>query len=255
MGVRVASRLHELSIFFPCYNEAANLPALVHDALSAAPSLADRFELVIVDDGSRDETATIARDLAAANPGVVRFVQHEQNLGYGAALRSGFSAARFSWIAFTDGDCQFRIADLARLIDVADRATPSVVVGFRIRRADPLLRLAYAAVYRFANRVWFGLNLRDVDCAMKLFRSSALQGVRVASDGAFFSAELMIKLRRRGVLVREVGVPHHPRTKGMPSGARLSVVTRAVRDFWRLRLNLWRNKKAALASGRLLRED
>ena len=255
MGVRVASRLHELSIFFPCYNEAANLPALVHEALSAAPSLADRFELIIIDDGSHDETATIARGLAAAHPGVVRFVQHAKNLGYGAALRSGFSTARFGWIAFTDGDCQFRIADLERLVEIADRASPSVAVGFRIRRADPLLRLAYAAVYRFANRVWFGLNLRDVDCAMKLFRSSALQGVRVASDGAFFSAELMIKLRRRGVLVREVGVPHHPRTKGMPSGARLSVVTRAVRDFWRLRLNLWRNKTAALASGRLLRED
>lgn len=242
-------------MFFPCYNEAENLPALIHDALAAAPSLADHFELIIVDDGSRDETATIAQGLAAAHPGVVRFVRHKQNLGYGAALRSGFSAARHSWIAFTDGDCQFRVADLARLIGVVNHTAPSVVVGFRIRRADPLLRLAYAAVYRFANRVWFGLNLRDVDCAMKLFPTSALHGVHVASDGAFFSAELMIKLQRHGLLVREVGVPHHPRTKGMPSGARLSVVTRAVRDFWRLRLSLWRNKNAALTSGRLLRED
>jgi hypothetical protein len=90
---------------------------------------------------------------------------------------------------------------------------------------------------------------------MKLFPTSVLNEVHVASDGAFFSAELVIKLHHRGALVREVGVPHHPRTKGIPSGARLSVVTRAVRDFWRLRLSLWRNKNAALASGRLLRED
>jgi glycosyltransferase involved in cell wall biosynthesis len=111
-----AARLPELSWFFPAHDEEANLEPLVAEALAALPALADRFEIVIVDDGSRDATPAIADRLAADHPDVVRVVHHPTNLGYGAALRSGFRAARFAAVAFTDGDRQFRVADLGRLI-------------------------------------------------------------------------------------------------------------------------------------------
>jgi glycosyltransferase involved in cell wall biosynthesis len=246
----------ELSYFFPAHNEEANLAGLVAEAVETLPSLAERFEIVIVDDGSRDRTPQIADELAAANPGVVRVVHHPTNLGYGAALRSGFRAARLGLLGFTDGDRQFKVADLGRLIEriqAPDR--PDVVVGYRMKRADPLVRTIYARLYRLANRIWFGLRVRDVDCACKVFRREALQGIRVESGGAFFSAELLIKLSAAGRRIEEVGVPHYPRTAGSPTGAKPSVIWRAVKDFWSLRLRLWSNRNRALRRGAAMLGD
>jgi glycosyltransferase involved in cell wall biosynthesis len=245
-----AARVPALSYFFPAHNEEANLEGLVAEALDALPALAERFEIIAVDDGSRDATGAIADRLADAHPGVVRAVHHPTNLGYGAALRSGFRAARYDLVCFTDGDRQFRVADLGRLTArLVGPDAPDVVAGYRIHRADPLIRTVYARLYKLANRVWFGLRVRDVDCACKLFRRAALEGVHVESGGAFFSAELLIKLRAAGRSVVEVGVPHHPRTAGSPTGAKVSVIWRAVRDFWGLRLRMWVNRGRALRRG------
>lgn len=244
------ARVPALSYFFPAHNEAENLEALVEEALGALPALAERFEIIAVNDGSRDATGEIADRLAAAHPDVVRVIHHPTNLGYGAALRSGFRAARHDLVCFTDGDRQFRVADLGLLTArLAAPDAPDVVAGYRIRRADPPVRILYARLYKLANRVWFGLRVRDVDCACKLFRRDALAGVRVESGGAFFSAELLIKLRASGRTVVEVGVPHHPRTAGSPTGARPSVIWRAVKDFWSLRLRMWANRASALRRG------
>jgi glycosyltransferase involved in cell wall biosynthesis len=245
-----ASRVARLSYFFPAHNEEANLESLVDEALAALPDLAETFEIIAVDDGSRDATASIAERLAERHPGVVRLVRHPVNLGYGAALRSGFGAARYELVAFTDGDRQFKVADVGRLTArLAAADAPDVVVGFRIKRADPLVRTLYARAYRLANRIFFGLRVTDVDCACKLFRRSALERLRVDSGGAFFSAELLIKLQADGASVAEVGIPHYPRTAGSATGAKPQVIVRAVRDFWRLRLRMWANRRAALRRG------
>jgi glycosyltransferase involved in cell wall biosynthesis len=238
-----------LSYFFPAHNEEANLEGLLTEALATLPTLADTFEIIVVDDGSRDATGAIADELAAAHA-EVRAVHHQVNLGYGAALRSGFAASRHELIAFTDGDRQFHVADLGLLaarLAAPDR--PDAVVGFRIHRADPLARTVYASLYRLANRIFFGLSVRDVDCACKLFRREALDGIAVESGGAFFSAELLIKLRARRRRIAEVGVPHYARTAGRPTGANPQVVLRAVRDFWSLRLRLWAAPTRALRGG------
>jgi glycosyltransferase involved in cell wall biosynthesis len=249
----VTDRLARLSYFFPAHNEEANLAGLVEEALATLPRLADEFEILVVNDGSRDATGRIADELVAAHPGIVRAVHHPTNLGYGAALRSGFRAARLDHVAFTDGDRQFHVEDLGRLIDrMAGADRPDVVVGFRIKRADPLVRTLYARAYRLANRIFFGLRVRDVDCACKLFRRPALDGIGVESGGAFFSAELMIKLHAAGRTIAEVGVPHYPRTAGSPTGAKPSVIFRAVRDFWLLRLRMWSNRERALRRGERL---
>jgi glycosyltransferase involved in cell wall biosynthesis len=246
----MTTRVARLSYFFPAHNEEANLEGLVEEALAVLPTLADTFEIIAVNDGSRDRTREIADALAAANPGIVRVVHHEVNRGYGAALRSGFAAARYDLVAFTDGDRQFRIEDLARLTSrLVEADAPDVVAGFRIKRADPLIRTIYARLYRLANRIFFGLTVTDVDFACKVFRRGALDGLRVESGGAFFSAELLIKLRAAGRTVVEVGVPHYPRTAGSPTGAKPQVILRAVRDFWRLRLHLWANPRRALRRG------
>jgi glycosyltransferase involved in cell wall biosynthesis len=250
------TRVERLSYFFPAHNEEANIEGLVAEALETLPALAERFEIIAVDDGSKDATGRLADELAARHPDLVRAVHHPTNLGYGAALRSGFAAARYDLIAFTDGDRQFKVADIGRLTArSAEPDAPDVVVGFRIKRADPLIRTAYARAFRLANRIFFGLRVTDVDGACKLYRRAALEDIRVESDGAFFSAELIIKLREAGRSVVEVGVPHYPRTAGAATGAKPSVIVRAVRDFWRLRLHLWVNRSRALRRGEPILAD
>ena len=253
----MVTRVAALSYFFPAHDEAENIEALVAEALDVLPRLADRFEIIAIDDGSRDATPALADALAAANPDLVRVVHHRVNRGYGAALRSGFRAARYPLVCFTDGDRQFRLADLARLLDrLAATDEPDVVLGYRLRRADPALRLVYARAYRACLRLFFGLRVRDPDCACKLLKRDALRDVRLESGGAFLSAELLIKLRERGRRLVEVGVPHYPRTAGRASGANPRVILRAIRDFWRLRLRLWFAHDEALERGdRVLGEE
>ena len=248
------SRVPALSYFFPAHDEAENIEALVAEALVELATLAQGFEIICVDDGSTDGTAEIADRLAAEHPDVVRVIHHRANLGYGSAVRTGLGAARYPLVCFTDGDRQFRVADLGRLLTRLDQGDDptvraDVVAGYRIERADPALRLAYARFYRACLRLFFGLTVRDPDCACKLFRRDVLEGVRVESGGAFLSAELLIKIGVRGGVIVEQGVPHHPRTAGRASGADPRVVARAVRDFWALRLRLWADRTGALRRG------
>ena len=254
--IPASARVPRLSYFFPAHNEEANLEGLVLEALDTLPRIADEFEIIAVDDGSTDRTRGIADRLAAEHPGVVRVIHHDRNRGYGGALRSGFEASRFDLLCFTDGDRQFRVADLARLTArMAEPDRPAVVAGYRIKRADPFVRIAYARTYKLANRIFFGLRVRDVDCACKLFTRASLEGVRVESAGAFFSAELLIKTRSIGRSIVEVGIPHYPRTAGSPTGANPSVIWLAMKDFWALRLRLWANRERALRRGKPILES
>ncbi len=247
----IPARVPRLSYFFPAHNEEANIEALVAEALDALPTLAETFEIIAVNDGSKDRTGEIADRLAAEHPDIVRAVHLRPNRGYGGALRAGFEASRYELLAFTDGDRQFRVADIGRLTArMAQADNPDVVVGYRIKRADPLVRVLYARTYKLANRIFFGLRVTDVDCACKLFHRAALEGVRVESGGAFFSAELLNRIRQAGRSIAEVGVPHYARVAGSPTGAKPAVVWRAVRDFWLLRLRLWANRDRAMKRGR-----
>lgn len=244
-------RAEALSYFFPAHDEAENIEALVEEALLELGRLAERFEIICVDDGSTDGTAEIADRLEAAHTETVRVVHHPTNLGYGAAVRSGLAAARFPLVCFTDGDRQFRIADLGLLLARLEHSDPppDVVAGFRLKRADPLLRLIYARGYRACLGFFFGLRIQDPDCACKLFRRDAIRAVNLESEGAFLSAELLIKIKAAGGVIAEQGVPHYARVAGRASGADPRVVGLAIRDFWALRLRLWANRTRALRRG------
>jgi glycosyltransferase involved in cell wall biosynthesis len=235
----VPARLEGLSFFFPALNEEDNVAPIVDEALTVLPRFADDIEITVVDDGSTDRTGEIADELASKDPRI-RVIHHGARRGYGGAVRSGLVAATKPWVFFTDGDRQFALEDLGRLIEAADGA--DAVVGYRIKRADPARRLFVAWVYNRLIRLLFGGGWRDVDCAFKLFRREVFVRVpleRVRSNGAFFSPELLITLRRAGVRVRQVGVRHFPRTAHEPKGASPRVIVRAIRDLLRLRARLW----------------
>jgi glycosyltransferase involved in cell wall biosynthesis len=235
----VPARLDGLSFFFPALNEEDNVAPIVEEALAVLPRFADDIEITVVDDGSSDRTGAIADELAKKDPRV-RVIHHGTRRGYGGAVRSGLVAATKPWIFFTDGDRQFALEDLGLLVAAADGA--DAVVGYRIKRADPTRRLFVAWVYNRLIRLLFGGGWRDVDCAFKLFRRDVFTRVpleRVRSNGAFFSPELLITLRRARVRVRQVGVRHFPRTAHEPKGASPRVIMRAIRDLIRLRARLW----------------
>ncbi len=235
----MAARLPSLSFFFPAYNEEGNVEPVVRDALATLPRFADEFEVIIVDDGSRDRTPEIADRLAASDPRV-RVVHHPRNRGYGGAVRSGLTSSRNAFIFYTDGDQQFRLDDLSRLIDAL--GDHDAAIGYRIKRRDPWRRRFTAWVYNRLIRILFGSTIRDVDCAFKLFRADVFQRVplaQVRSNGAFFSAETLLTLRSRGIRMVEVPIPHYPRTVGENTGASVKVTLRAIRDLLRLRLRLW----------------
>jgi glycosyltransferase involved in cell wall biosynthesis len=235
----VPARLNGLSFFFPALNEEHHVAAIVEEALSVLPRFADDLEVTVVDAGSSDRTGAIADELASRDSRV-RVIHHKARRGYGGAVRSGLVAATKPWVFYTDGDRQFALEDLARLVAASDGA--DAVVGYREKRADPARRLFVAWVYNHLIRLLFGGSWRDVDCAFKLFRRDVFERVpleRVRSNGAFFSPELLITLRRAGVRVRQVGVRHFPRTAGEPKGAPPRVIIRAIRDLLRLRARLW----------------
>lgn len=231
----MTGKLPGLTFFFPAYNEEEHVEAVVAEALNTLPRFAERLEIIIIDDGSADRTPELADALAAAHP-EVSVVHHKPNRGYGGAVRSGLLSARQPFVFFTDGDRQFGLDDLRRLIAEVDEA--DAVIGYRIKRMDPPRRLLIAWVYNRLISVLFGGGFRDVDCAFKLFRTSVFQRMpldRVKSNGAFFSAELLINLRRAGIPMKQVGVPHYPRTLGEATGANPRIILRAIRDLLTLR--------------------
>src|SRR6185437_8966061 len=202
-----------LSIFFPTYNEEKNIRESVERTLRVAeesPYISE-FEILIINDGSSDRTKKVAEELMKEYR-EVRLITHDKNQGYGAALKTGIAAAQLDYIFFTDADLQFDIIELQNLLVHLDEYP--VVIGYRAPRQDPYMRLLNARVWNLLNRVLFGLKVRDIDCAFKIFKRSEVQPLRLRSKGAMISAETLIRLKRRHVPIKEVPVSHLPRVAG-----------------------------------------
>jgi glycosyltransferase involved in cell wall biosynthesis len=229
-----------LTFFFPAYNEEENVAETVRRALDEIGSLVGgSIEVLVVDDGSTDRTPQLADELAAGDERVR--VHHQANRGYGGALRAGFEQASGELIGFSDGDLQFDLREMDRLLArIEDPSRPvDVVIGFRIKRRDPPHRLFIAKTYNAIASVLFGLRVRDIDCAMKLFRREVFDGLPLTTDSPFLSAELLIKLRARGERIAQVGVNHYPRAAGTNTGASFTKILRTFRDLAVLRVRLW----------------
>jgi glycosyltransferase involved in cell wall biosynthesis len=220
-----------ISVFFPCYNEQDNVGRTTQRAIEVLEELGADFEIILVNDGSADETGVRA-DAIAAGDRRVRAVHHPQNMGYGAALQSGIREAKKELIFFTDGDGQFDISEIKLLLPLI--TTNDLVCGYRLDRKDPLMRKLNGWMWTRLVNLLFGMNIRDIDCAFKLFRAEIFEGVKLSSAGALISAEILARATRRGFRIAEVGVHHYPRTAGKQTGAKLRVILRAFKELFKL---------------------
>lgn len=225
-----------ISVVLPAHNEEENIKRTVDNCVLYLENRVGEYEVIVVNDGSVDRTGDIVKELSSANSKII-LVNHDVNRGYGSALRSGFDAAALEYIFFMDSDGQFNIHDLDRLLPYAGEK--EIVIGYRENRADSMIRYLNAWLYGMYIRLIFGLGVRDMDCAFKIFPKKAYQSVKpIKADGALFSAEFLIKLKKKGHNLREVPVRHFPRKFGAQSGADIHVILKMFRESWKLRNEL-----------------
>jgi len=225
-----------LTVSMPAYNEAANIAAMIDLVRARVAPLVDDFEIIVVNDGSADETGEIVRRIAAEDPRV-RLIEHPVNQGYGAAVADGIWAASKELVFFTDSDLQFDLSELPQFLKRIGEA--DMVIGYRYARSDPWFRTLFGHGWSWLVNLLFGYTARDVDCAFKLFRRQILDKVQVKSRGAMFSAEFLIKVKRAGFKIVEEPVSHYPRRAGSQTGARLRVIARAFKELFKMRWRMW----------------
>ncbi len=226
------AKVPSLSFFFPAYNEEANVEALVRKAQRILPEIAQQWEVIPVNDGSKDRTGEIVTRLAAEDPEHVHPVHHEVNRGYGGAVISGYENAKHDLVFFTDGDNQFDIREITLLVEKLDEG--DLILGYRRNRRDSALRKLNAFLWGSLVKLLFGFQVRDVDCAFKLVKRRVLDKVKLTASGAMVSTELLARSHKEGFHFVEVGVTHYPRTAGTQTGANPKVILRAFGELFKL---------------------
>lgn len=222
-----------LSVILPCFNEEQNIAHSVRDVAAWMKADGVEGEIIVVDDGSKDQSLRVLNDLAG-EIGNLRIVRHERNQGYGLAVRSGCDAATTEWISFMDSDGQFRAADMALLLAHADDC--AFITGRRAHRADGFVRNSLGKILGAMNLLVLGLWVRDVNCGLKLFRRDIWPTIRPTHGvEKLFNTEMFLRLKRKGIPWKTVNVPHYPRRAGTPTGGSIRVILRMFKELWNLK--------------------
>lgn len=220
-----------ISIILPVYNEKDNIETTVKSILDFLPRIADKFEIILVDDGSVDGTGSIIKTLSQ-NSSCIKEVYHHKNIGYGVTLKSGFKIAQYPLLFFMDSDGQYEISEIVKLIGYIGEF--DIVVGVRTIRRDSWHRITLGILYNLVICLLFRLKLRDITCGFKLIRKSAIERMELKSTGGFINAEILIKAKRKGYLIKEVNIEHLQRTKGAQGGANPRVFIKKIVEMFRL---------------------
>ena len=226
-------RFSSLSVFFPAYNDAPSLPELIAKTFAVLESQVADYEVIVINDGSWDKTGEVLEELRLRRAPYMRVVTHEQNRGYGGALRSGFGAATKDWVFYTDGDGQYDPSDLPRLLDLV-RADTGLINGYKLERHDPAHRIWIGNVYNFCARLLFRIKIRDIDCDYRLIRRDLLERIQLTSTSGTICVELVRKLELTGCGVVETGVHHYPRLHGRSQFFRVKSLLKTLVELLRL---------------------
>ncbi len=230
-------RFASLSVFFPAYNDAPSMPGLIAKTFEVLERHASDYEVIVVNDGSYDNTGEVLETLREKYAPLMRVVTHPQNRGYGGALRSGFAAATKEWVFYTDGDGQYDVGELPKLLELAGPET-GLVNGYKLERRDPAHRIWIGSTYNFCARLLFRIRIRDIDCDYRLIRRSLLDRIQLTSTSGTICVELVRKLELSGCPVEEVGVHHYERKYGRSQFFRLRSLARTFLQLLRLWVRL-----------------
>ncbi|MBI2086516.1 glycosyltransferase [Candidatus Daviesbacteria bacterium] len=225
--------MKNLSVFFPLYNEKENVEATVKKAVEVLQKLKLEYEIILVNDGSSDGTGEVIDRFSKQNK-KIRAIHHAKNLGYGEALKSGFYNAKYELIVYTDGDGQFDFSEITKFLKEIEQH--DLVIGYRIKRRDPFFRILFKKGWQLSLFIFFRLTLKDIDCGFKIIKRQVLEkiGHLDSTRGAMINAELVIKAKKNGFKIGQVGVNHYPRNFGKPTGASLKVIIKSYLDLIRL---------------------
>lgn len=232
-------RLSSLSVFFPAYNEGRRVATTVEKALKVLPKIALKWEVILVNDGSNDNTGKIINELSRKHKNI-RAIHHKVNRGYGAAFKSGLYGSKYDWIAFTDSDGQFDFSEIDNFIAKQRQANADMVIGYYRKRRVGKLKIITSKMWEYLVFVLFGLKVRDIDCGFKFFSKKVVDAVPVLESerGAFISSEFLIKARKKGFKIVEIPVTHYPRSGGTGTGRNIKVIVNSFKDLFRLWLKL-----------------
>ena len=235
-------KLKALSLFLPVYNEEAHLENTVEKAIPILKQVSEKFEVVIVIDGSKDRSPQIAQQLAKKYS-FIRIITHKVNRGYGAAFKSGLYGSKYEWLVLFDADGQFDLSEITKFIDKQRETDADLVIGYYLKRAVPLVRIIGSKMWEWLVFLLFGLKVTDNDTGFKLINKKVADTVTniEGERGPFANSEFLIKAKRAGFKIAEVGVHHYPRTAGKSSGASLKVIYTAYKDLFTLRSKINRS--------------
>ncbi len=226
----------ELSVFFPCYNEEKNIEKTVETALPIIKEITPKWEILIINDGSKDKTLEKSKALVKKHGSRVRIINHKKNRGYGASFKSGFYGAKHDWITFTDADGQFNFRDIKKLIKTQKEKKTDMVIGHYLGRKVPFYRKWGSKMWELLVFLFFGLWVTDIDCGFKLVKKEVIDNIPdlEAERGPFITSEFLIKAKKKGYTFSEVGVTHYERQAGSSTGSDLNVIIAGFSDLIRL---------------------
>lgn len=231
----MSRQIEKLSVFLPAYNEEANLERTVKNVTENLKKNVLEWEIVIVNDGSKDKTGEIAQKLSKSNKNI-SVITHDPNRGYGAAFKSGLYGCKYPWISFIDSDGQFDFKEISRFIKTQEKTNADLVIGYYLGRKVSALRKLNTKLWQIIVFILFGLNVRDIDCGFKLISKKVVDTIpKLESErGAFISSEFLIKAQKAKFKIVEIGVQHYPRKFGEATGAKLNVIVQSFIDLFKL---------------------
>lgn len=229
-------QLDELSVFFPCYNEEKNIENTVSKAIKVLNNVVKKWEIILINDGSKDNTGKVLEKIKLAHPKEIKIITHDPNRGYGAALKSGLYNSQYKWIAFSDSDGQFDFGEITKFIDKQKETNSDVVIGYYLSRKVSKATILTSKIWEIIVFILFGLRVTDIDCGFKLINKKVVDTIPKleAERGAFISSEFLIKAKKAGFKISELGVHHYPRVEGKATGRNIKVIIKSFSDLFGL---------------------
>ncbi len=228
--------IDELSVFFPCYNEENNVTPTTQKAIKILEQITPKWEILLIDDGSKDKTPQVAKKLQQQYPKNIKVVTHNPNRGYGAAFKSGIYNSSYKWIAFTDVDGQFDFSEINHFISTQKDTNADLVIGYYKKRQVSKFVIITSKIWEMIVFILFGLRVHDIDCGFKLFKKEVVDTIpKLESErGAFVNSEFLLHAKHSGFKIIEIPVTHYQRSSGKPTGRNFNVILKSFTDLFRL---------------------